>query len=612
MADATDCDDGRADVNPGASEVCDGATDEDCDGLVDDADPSVTATTAWYADGDLDGYGGATGVAACVAPAGHLGTSTDCDDATGTVNPAAAEACNGIDDDCDALVDDDDTAISNPETWYADEDGDGHGGAATTTACVQPSGYASADDDCDDADTDAHPGATEVCEDGTDQDCDGADDTCPGVRISGSHRPSGSGVDVRFRGAAQGDSVGTFLVAGEFSGDGAGDLFAGTGIFVSPSEGLVVGWYGSFTAGLQNAQDYDDAVIDTISSRWNGSNFPDALTNLGDQDGDGIEDIGVHSQENDYPDYPQVVLVYYGKSTGTVTTAMYDDSNVCSFSADGGNWDQAGGQHALVCGDGYRTSAHDGIVEVYAGGSAVTTFTAATAGQWLGKSVAGGDDVDGDGIDDVWFGTDWSSAYDGAAYLFYGPQTGTISVTAADVTITGSSAADYFGTPVQMPGDIDGDGVGDLAAASGYTDHNGRAQSGSIYLFVAPSSGASDSVYHARADGSAAGSYLQEYDFGDFDGDAELDLVVGTRWDHTGGSMAGGAWLQYGPLSGSYDLTAADAIWSGDDAGDWLGEDVVAIPDSNGDGFDELAFAASDVDNGSKNSVGSVYVWYGE
>ncbi len=77
---------------------------------------------------------------------------------------------------------------------------------------------------------------------------------------------------------------------------------------------------------------------------------------------------------------------------------------------------------------------------------------------------------------------------------------------------------------------------------------------------MAPSSGASDSVYHARADGPAAG-----------------------------GSMAGGAWLQYGPLSGSYDLTAADAIWSGDAADDWLGEDVVAIPDSNGDGFDEVA-----------------------
>ena len=612
VADDTDCDDVRADVNPGAAEVCDGTTDEDCDTLVDDDDSSVTGTSAWYADGDADGFGGATSVAACVAPAGHLATSTDCDDAAAAVNPAAAEACNGVDDDCDTLVDDDDSALADPETWYLDADGDGFGSSTTTTACVQPAGYATADDDCDDADATAYPGAAEVCEDGTDQDCDGGDDACPGVRISGTHDASGTGVDVRFRGASQGDSVGNFLVAGDFSGDGVGDLFAGTGIFVSPSGGLVVGWYGSFTGGLQNAQDYDDAVIDTITTRWNGSNFPDALTNLGDQDGDGIDDIGVHSQENDYPDYPQALLVYYGGFTGTVTTAMYDEFYVCSSSADGGNWDQAGGQHAVVCGDEYRTSAHDGIVEVYAGGSVVTTFTAATSGQWLGKSVAGGDDVDGDGIDDVWFGTDWSSLYHGGAYLFYGPQTGTISVTAADVTITGASAADYFGTPVKMPGDIDGDGVGDLAAASGYTDHNGRAQSGSIYIFTGPTAGASDSVYHARLDGAAAGAYLQEYDFGDFDGDDEWDLVVGTRWDHTGGSMAGAAWLQYGPLAGAYDLGSADASWIGDDDTDWLGEDVAAIPDTNGDGFDELAFGASSVDNGSKNSVGVVYVWYGE
>ena len=59
-------------------------------------------------------------------------------------------------------------------TWYLDEDADGRGTAErTTVACEAPEGYADNDDDCDDADPDIHPGATETTGDGVDSDCDG-------------------------------------------------------------------------------------------------------------------------------------------------------------------------------------------------------------------------------------------------------------------------------------------------------------------------------------------------------------------------------------------------------------------------------------------------------
>ncbi|MSP56538.1 MAG: hypothetical protein EXR69_13200 [Myxococcales bacterium] len=89
--------------------------------------------------------------------------------------PGAAAVCNGVDDDCDSLVDDSDPDIQGQGLWYAD--GDTFGFAALS-GCAQPAGSVSIDGDCDDADPGAWPGAIVTC-DGVDQDCDGlVDDAC--------------------------------------------------------------------------------------------------------------------------------------------------------------------------------------------------------------------------------------------------------------------------------------------------------------------------------------------------------------------------------------------------------------------------------------------------
>ena len=182
VADATDCDDSDAAINPAASEVCNSA-DDDCDGLVDDADSSVDLTTGgtWYVDGDADGYGGSTAVSACAQPAGSETTSTDCDDSASAVYPGASEVCNGIDDDCDSLVDDDDSSLdtATTSTWYADGDGDGYGGSTATAACTQPSGTVASSTDCDDSDAAISPSASEICN-SVDDDCDGLIDDADG------------------------------------------------------------------------------------------------------------------------------------------------------------------------------------------------------------------------------------------------------------------------------------------------------------------------------------------------------------------------------------------------------------------------------------------------
>ena len=129
VSNSTDCDDTNAAINPSASEVCD-SVDNDCDGLTDDADSSVTGQPTWYQDSDGDGFGNAAvSQAACTAPSGHVSNSTDCDDTNAAINPSATEVCDGADNDCDGLTDDADSGVTGQPTWYQDSDGDGFGNA---------------------------------------------------------------------------------------------------------------------------------------------------------------------------------------------------------------------------------------------------------------------------------------------------------------------------------------------------------------------------------------------------------------------------------------------------------------------------------------------------
>jgi len=177
VADPGDCDDTDRLVNPDATEVCDpDDVDEDCDGLSDDADPSVEGQQAVPVDGDGDGFAGSGTTLACEAPL--LQPGFDCDDTLAHVNPDGTEVCDDadVDEDCDGAADDDDDDVPR-QLAYVDGDGDGHGDPdqPTESGCELPEGLSTLADDCDDADLGAYPGAPETAGDGIDQNCNGAD-----------------------------------------------------------------------------------------------------------------------------------------------------------------------------------------------------------------------------------------------------------------------------------------------------------------------------------------------------------------------------------------------------------------------------------------------------
>ncbi len=161
----TNLTDGDCACQPKA-ETCNGQ-DDDCDGQVDEG-----VQKTFYRDRDQDGFGdGKSPAQACAAPAGHVADGTDCDDASASVKPGGAEACNGKDDDCDGQIDEGVKA-----TFYRDADGDGHGAAATSTAaCSAPAGWVAAATDCDDGNAAVSPSAVEACNH-VDDNCSGAVD----------------------------------------------------------------------------------------------------------------------------------------------------------------------------------------------------------------------------------------------------------------------------------------------------------------------------------------------------------------------------------------------------------------------------------------------------
>ena len=99
-----DCSDVDDAIHPNAIEVCD-ELDNNCNILIDDADPEVNpqSQTQWWPDQDGDGFGAGTSVLQCSRPEGFADNESDCDDSTVILNAwdSDQDGVTSCDGDCD-------------------------------------------------------------------------------------------------------------------------------------------------------------------------------------------------------------------------------------------------------------------------------------------------------------------------------------------------------------------------------------------------------------------------------------------------------------------------------------------------------------------------------
>lgn len=191
----------------------------------------------------------------------------------------------------------------------------------------------------------------------------------------------------------------------------------------------------------------------------------------------------------------------------------------------------------------------------------------------LGSSVAGLDDIDGDGVGDFVIGAmQGSSGARGRAYVFSGAELGrpgTYSPSSADWIVTGVNTRDYAGGTVASAGDMDGDGLTDLALGGWGYDNGSYNEAGAVIVFLASDLGSTSSISASAARWTVLGVDVYHYigrkiATGDVDGDGADDLVLGNER-----SAEGCVYVfladELGD-SGSFETT--DASYTIDDAAD--------------------------------------------
>lgn len=385
-------------------------------------------------------------------------------------------------------------------------------------------------------------------------------------------------ITLTLRGSVGEQLGGSVHGAGDVNNDGYDDLiigsiaangFAGKAVVLSGADGTVLYTF------------QGDAETDYLGCSVSGG---------GDVNNDGFDDVIVGAFGDDNNDFDTGSARVFSGADGSVLYTFNGDTSGCLFGStvsDTGDVNHDGFDDVIVGAYGDDTNGEDaGVIKVFSGanGSVLHVFHGDSAFDLFGFAVSGAGDVNGDGFDDFIVGASGVNGGVGRAIVYSGANGSVLR------TFNGAGAFDYFGASVSGAGDVNNDGFDDVICSAPYADA-GDINNGIVRVF----SGFDGSVLHTFSGAATDQLGIKVGGAGDVDGDGFDDVICGAPYSSINGvesgyarvySGASGATLRTYTGDSGPDTFGTSVGSAGDVNHDGLVDLIMGAPRDSGNGLD--------------------------
>ncbi|QNB45138.1 hypothetical protein BR63_01660 [Thermanaerosceptrum fracticalcis] len=281
-------------------------------------------------------------------------------------------------------------------------------------------------------------------------------------------------------------------------------------------------------------------------------------------------------------------------------TAQDDDFGFAldtGYDLNGDGWDDilVGAPSAKI-----GSAARAGYVRVLSGkdGTTLLTINHTEEEAQFGWAVSWAGDLDGDGVPDFLVAAPQASPegkINAGSVFVYSGASGSLLY-----RLDGQNPGDAFGYALTTIGDVDGDGIPDLAIGAPLASPSGLYQAGEIYVY----SGAAGSlIYKIEGTEFNAGLGFSLKALPDINGDGIPEILAGAPGSSPGGRSEAGSAYIFSSLDGSQLLHFAGPV-----SGEEVGIAVTPVGDLDNDGQPDLALGAPSASPHNKRFAGKVYL----